>query len=256
MTKFEEEAIKEAEKSKVITKYYDGESTASDIGLNIKLGRATLNFPWLEFAKNWHSDEEFQELLDKYSNLNDHYEKEVIRSSKLESQLISREKQVIELREADKAQGKEIIQLKSQLQQQALTVVPEDVDKAIKYLKTQNNFATFADFNDILTEKGLKWLNDFQFKDRRFGFGGLNNKLFILSHLAITGYEVEKQQLFYIELPNVYGLKNKVSVSKVENGTIVEFSNGKNYALKLTEQEIKSIDERYWKFAVPVEDGE
>ncbi|MDT2889398.1 DUF1642 domain-containing protein [Lactococcus lactis] len=70
MTKFEEEAIKEAEKSKVITKYYDGESTASDIGLNIKLGRATLNFPWLEFAKNWHSDEEFKELLDKYNNLN------------------------------------------------------------------------------------------------------------------------------------------------------------------------------------------
>ncbi|MDT2901553.1 hypothetical protein P7H71_13730, partial [Lactococcus lactis] len=107
MTKFEEEAIKEAEKSKVITKYYDGESTASDIGLNIKLGRTTLNFPWLEFAKNWHSDEEFKELLDKYNNLNN-----------------------------------------LKLQQQALPVVPEDVDKAIKYLKTQNNFATFADFDD------------------------------------------------------------------------------------------------------------
>lgn len=37
--------------------------------------------------KNWHSDEEFQELLDKYSNLNDNYEKEVIKSSKLESQI-------------------------------------------------------------------------------------------------------------------------------------------------------------------------
>ncbi|MEL0454438.1 DUF1642 domain-containing protein [Lactococcus lactis subsp. lactis] len=71
-----------------------------------------------------------------------------------------------------------------------------------------------------------------------------------------NGYTVEKPQLFYIELPNVYGLKNKVSVSKVENGTIVEFSNGKNYALKLTEQEIKSIDERYWQFAVPVEEVE
>ncbi|RJK91137.1 hypothetical protein [Lactococcus lactis] len=54
---------------------------------------------WL-FANygNYQSDEEFQELLDKYSNLNDNYEKEVIRSSKLESQ---------------------IIDLKSQLQQQA-----------------------------------------------------------------------------------------------------------------------------------------
>ncbi|ABV91266.1 hypothetical protein LaP1706_gp59 [Lactococcus phage 1706] len=89
---------------------------------------------------------------------------------------------------------KENVYLKSQLQQQDLPVVPEDVDKAIKYLKTQNNFATLSDFDDILTEKGFWWLNDFQFKDRRFGFGGLNNKLFILSHLAITGYTVEKPQ--------------------------------------------------------------
>uniref|UniRef100_UPI0037C514AA DUF1642 domain-containing protein n=1 Tax=Lactococcus lactis TaxID=1358 RepID=UPI0037C514AA len=59
-----------------------------------------------------------------------------------------------------------------------------------------------------------------------------------------------------IELPNVYVLSDSVFVSKVENGTILEFTKGKDYALALTEQEIKSIDERYWKFAVPVEDGE
>ena len=159
----------------------------------------------------------------------------------------------------------EIANLKSQLQQQALPVVPEDVDKAIKYLKTQNNFATLSDLGDILTEKGFWWLNDFQFKDRRFGFGGLNNKLFILSHLAITGYtvekpQIEKPQLFYIALPKVFGLSDSTGdstfVSKAEGGTISEFTKGKDYALKLTEQEIKSIDERYWKFAVPVEDGE
>ena len=151
--------------------------------------------------------------------------------------------------------------------QQALPVVPEDVDKAIKYLKTQNNFATLTDLEklDILTEKGFWWLNDFQFKDRRFGFGGLNNKLFILSHLAITGYtvekpQIEKPQLFYIDLPKVFGLSDSTSdstfVSKAESGIISEFTKGKDYALKLTEQEIKSIDERYWQFAVPVEDGE
>ena len=144
--------------------------------------------------------------------------------------------------------------------QQALPVVPEEVDKAIKYLKTQNNFATLTDLKnlDILTEKGFWWLNDFQFKDRRFGFGGLNNKLFILSHLAITGYQVEKPQLFYIDLPKVFGLSDSTSdstfVSKAESGIILEFTKGKDYALKLTEQEIKSIDERYWQFAVPVEE--
>ena len=79
-----------------------------------------------------------------------------------------------------------------------LVVVPEDVDKAIKYLKKHNN-STFSDLGDILTEKGFGWLNDFQFKDRRFGFGGLNNKLFVLSHLAITGYTVEKEKLYLLK---------------------------------------------------------
>lgn len=93
---------------------------------------------------------------------------------------------------------KENENLKSQLQQHALPVVPEDVDEAIKYLKKHNN-STLSDLDDILTAKGFSWLNDFQFKDRRFGAGGLNNKLFILSHLAITGYTVEKPQLFYLK---------------------------------------------------------
>ncbi|MDM7657416.1 DUF1642 domain-containing protein [Lactococcus lactis] len=188
---------------------------------------------------NWHPDEEYQELFDKYSNLNDSYEKEVIRSSKLESQ---------------------IIDLKSQLQQQALPVVPEEVDKAIKYLKTQNNFATLTDLKnlDILTEKGFWWLNDFQFKDRRFGFGGLNNKLFILSHLAITGYQVEKPQLFY--------LKNKLTTSYLElDKTNDYFHHTMNPApyydmtrkSQFTQQEIDSMQTgSYEQFAVPVEDGE
>lgn len=98
--------------------------------------------------------------------------------------------------------------------QQSLPVVPEDVDKAIKYLKTQNNFATLSDLKklDILTEKGFLWLNDFQFKDRRFGFGGLNNKLFILSHLAITGYTVEKEKKYILKHIDLSEQDNEVSL--------------------------------------------
>lgn len=128
-------------------------------------------------------------------------------------------------------------------QQQALPVVPEDVDKAIKYLKKHVD-STFSDLGDILTNKGLKWLNDFQFKDRRFGFGGLNNKLFILSHLAITGYEVEKPQLFY--------LKNKIELEDVSSDLIgylnLFLTNGGyltndiNRAKKFTQQEIDSME--------------
>ena len=132
-----------------------------------------------------------------------------------------------------------------------LVVVPEDVDKAIKYLKTQNSFATITDLKklDILTEKGFWWLNDFQFKDRRFGFGGLNNKLFILSHLAITGYQVEKPQLFY--------LKNKIKLEDVGSDLIGYLNlfltnNGYltsniNRAKKFTQQEIDSMQTGSYK---------
>ncbi|WP_251900652.1 DUF1642 domain-containing protein [Lactococcus lactis] len=174
---------------------------------------------------NWHSDEEFQELLDKYSNLNDHYEKEVIKSSKLETSNLKLIAEGNGLLSDNVTLTKEVANLKSQLQQQALPVVPEDVDEAIKYLKNHNN-STFSDLGDILTNKGFKWLNDFQFKDRRFGLGGLNNKLFILSHLAITGYTVEKPQLFYLKhidmsernsINDLY-LKKYIHADLTENG--------------------------------------
>ena len=224
MTKFEEELNKKMD-LKEVPMYF----TQSGCSMTRK---TYIETNWVfDTYKNWHSDEEFQELFDKYSNLNDNYEKEVIRSSKLESQIAN---------------------LKYQLQQQALPVVPEDVDKAIKYLKKHVD-STFIDLCDILTEKGFKWLNDFQFKDRRFGFGGLNNKLFILSHLAITGYTVEKPQLFKLIFPNSTAVLQK-------DGELNSFADTvyKRYLMEnaMTEQEIKSIDERYWQFAVPVEDGE
>lgn len=175
------------------------------------------------------ADEEYQELFDKYSNLNDSYEKEVIRSSKLESQ---------------------IIDVKSQLQQQALPVVPECVAELFNEYRLENIQRLFEfGIDDIKSNKMIKAL---MWRDK-------HPDTFSLAF--ITGkYEVEKPQLFYIDLPKVFGLSDSTSdstfVSKAESGIISEFTKGKDYALKLTEQEIKSIDERYWQFAVPVEDGE
>lgn len=138
-------------------------------------------------------------------------------------------------------------------QQQALSVVPECVAGAIESIP--DHYSAFEAIDlikskvEILTEENKDWLPVYNWLCE----GVENQDVFALAFIT-RKYQVEKPQLFYIELPNVYGLKNKVSVSKVENGTIVEFSNGKNYALKFTEQEIKSIDERYWQFAVPVEE--
>lgn len=82
--------------------------------------------------------------------------------------------------------------------QQALPVVPECVDKTVELLK-KNPESSWSKLYSSLGEEGVTWLNEFQHKDERFGFGGLNSKLFVLFHLAINGYTVEKQQLFYLK---------------------------------------------------------
>ncbi|TYR29149.1 DUF1642 domain-containing protein [Lactococcus lactis] len=130
--------------------------------------------------------------------------------------------------------------------QQALPVVPEFIGKLINTFgapedgKYINYSASYLEI-----QKELDWIDNHQ-------------KTWLTA--LLIGFTVEKPQLFYIDLPKVFGLSDSTSdstfVSKAESGIISEFTKGKDYALKLTEQEIKSIDERYWQFAVPVEDGE
>ncbi|WP_260318391.1 DUF1642 domain-containing protein [Lactococcus lactis] len=142
-----------------------------------------------------------------------------------------------------------LLEDKLKLQQQALPVVPECVAEFIEDCKKEGDclFGVFADATRVehdMPDLVYFWLGD----------EGNNDELFARAWL--DGYTVEKPQLFYIALPKVYGLSDSTFVSKAESGIISEFTKGKDYALKLTEQEIKSIDERYWQFAVPVEDGE
>ncbi|ETC92123.1 RNA-binding protein [Enterococcus faecalis PF3] len=58
---------------------------------------------------------------------------------------------------------------------------------------------------------------------------------FTLCDAMRYGYEVEKEQLYYVKLPGVGYLNN------ADGG------------IKHTEKEIKAIDKRYWPFAVKVE---
>ncbi|KSU20185.1 DUF1642 domain-containing protein [Lactococcus lactis] len=140
----------------------------------------------------------------------------------------------------------EIANLKSQLQQQALPVVPECVDKTVELLK-KNPESSWSKLYSSLGEEGVTWLNEFQHKDERFGFGGLNSKLFVLFHLAINGYTEEKPQLFY--------LKNKMTgdclaicLARASSGLYVEVTEKwltrkeqTSYKLYFTQQEIDSM---------------
>ncbi|MCL4595487.1 DUF1642 domain-containing protein [Enterococcus faecalis] len=75
-----------------------------------------------------------------------------------------------------------------------------------------------------------------------------------------NGYEVEKEQLYYVKLPdlrslssgNVHGLKKMVN-GEIRICVFDKQEIGKTKDSQFTEQEIKAIDERYWPFAVKVE---
>ncbi|HAR8797029.1 DUF1642 domain-containing protein [Enterococcus faecium] len=72
----------------------------------------------------------------------------------------------------------------------------------------------------------------------------------------LYGYEVEKEPLYYVKLPVVYfnhfGLETYLM--KDDRGNITIADNNDFDDMKFTESEIKEIDERFWSFAVPVEE--
>ena len=80
-----------------------------------------------------------------------------------------------------------------------------------------------------------------------------NGGMALICKMYLYGYQVEKPQLFKLIFPNSTAVLQK-------DGELNSFADTvyKRYLLDnaMTEQEIKSIDERYWQFAVPVEDGE
>ena len=172
------------------------------------------------------ADEEYQELFDKYSDLNDSYEKEVIRSSKLESQ---------------------IIDLKSQLQQQALPVVTECVAGAIAWDEQMDNSIAKI-LKDIFTasDKGLKeaglWVKN-------------NPEKYIIARNI--GYTVEKPQLFYLKAKELLVVGDYDHVEDLWLDCNKNFTPKKQDAHKFTQQEIDSMQtESYEQIPVPVEDGE
>ncbi|MCI2615103.1 DUF1642 domain-containing protein [Listeria monocytogenes] len=69
----------------------------------------------------------------------------------------------------------------------------------------------------------------------------------LLARAWLDGYEVEKEKLYYVRLPYFGYVTNRMDYT---------LSQSKTDAVMLTESKIKRMDERYWQFAVPVEDSE
>ncbi|MEM5271307.1 DUF1642 domain-containing protein [Enterococcus faecalis] len=76
------------------------------------------------------------------------------------------------------------------------------------------------------------------------------NKVKLLNAID-NGYEVETEQLYYVLLPEIGEHESRYFLD--QDGELSVDNQLCEY-YKLTEQKIKSIDERYWPFAVKVED--
>ena len=152
MTKFEEELFNKVKVTNI------------ELTTEAEYKKSTL----INHFKNWHSDEEFQELKESYWN----------QAESILSML------------------DEIKSLKSQLQQQALPVVPECVAELIEWAKENGLslkqifvYDRYSDFPDA-----DEWLGT----NKEDGKGNKEHQdIFALAF--ITGkYEVEKPQLFYL----------------------------------------------------------
>lgn len=76
----------------------------------------------------------------------------------------------------------------------------------------------------------------------------------LFAEAYMHGYEVEEEQKFEVIFPNLTGEKDLYLMKFYEKLSI---TSDRNFYIDqryiFTEKEIKSIDERYWPFAVPVE---
>ena len=179
---------------------------------------------------NWHSDEEFQELLEQNAELT--RENNIVNqiNSKLESQ---------------------IADLKFQLQQQALPVVPEFVAGIIKKYKGRQSVY------GVLKTIALNRKTDIY----EWVFSKGNQDIFALAF--ITGkYEVEKPQLFYLrdELTRQFLAKDNQFKDKDRyffwtGADPLTHSIGTAWKLTFTQLEINAMQTGSYEL-VPVEDGE
>lgn len=148
-----------------------------------------------------------------------------------------------------------VIGLAKQLDEPKKVVVPKFV--AIELDKLKDKYLTLRE----LYAGDVNWLNDgtFYLEGKELELAGWVNKNETTFEYAwLHGYEVEKEQLYYVDFIND-GDVHKLLILDHENGkhNIVDWSDNLIGLVQeiFTEQEIKAIDERYWPFAVKV-DGE
>lgn len=122
-------------------------------------------------------------------------------------------------------------------------VVPKFVAEWIEYAKKKGDSLaiSFKPWNlyGVEYSKADRWIED-------------NQETF--ARAWIDGYEVEKEPLYEVIIGDLYLIKKFNNRNDFCFDTRCSLCAWEKSAYQLTEAEIKSIDERYWPFAVPVEE--
>ncbi|BDX41188.1 TPA: DUF1642 domain-containing protein [Enterococcus faecium] len=138
---------------------------------------------------------------------------------------------------------KEILEDLKQLDEPQKPVVPKFVAEWIEYAKKKGDSLaiSFKPWNlyGVEYSKVDRWIED-------------NQETFARAWL--DGYEVEKEPLYEVIIGDLYLIKKFNNRNDFYFDTSCSLCAWEKSAYQLTEAEIKAIDERYWPFAVPVEE--
>ena len=122
-------------------------------------------------------------------------------------------------------------------------VVPKFVAEWIEYAKKKGDSLaiSFKPWNlyGVEYSKADRWIED-------------NQETF--ARAWIDGYEVEKETLYEVIIGDLYLIKKFNNRNDFYFDTSCSLCAWEKSAYQLTEAEIKAIDERYWPFAMPVEE--
>lgn len=131
-----------------------------------------------------------------------------------------------------------------QLDESKKTVLPKKADDFIK--EGEGLGSDKVDIIDSAISFARAMPND------EFSLWFKSNRNLFVNALA-NGYEVEKDQLYKVVIDHKYLVQLFSGRTDARLVEYEELTNWHDSAYKLTESVIKSIDERYWPFAVKVE---
>lgn len=151
------------------------------------------------------------------------------------------------------SEAKKLLEEVKQLDEPQKPVVPKFLDEYIKDNEGQHAADIFSaewlyEESGVLEEKVAEWLLDDEVEE--------NNRRYLIAVQAfVTGdYEVEKEPLYEVIIGDLYLIKKFNDRNDFCFDTSHSLCTWEKSAYQLTEEEIKAIDERFWLFAVPVDE--